>query len=141
MLDLLAMLDSSNTGLRSLFAARLKGLRNEKGWTATKTAARVGCTLSYYCKLERAVQDPTMSMLANLARAFGVDEIDLLCFPGTTERHDVCDDLRRAPESVRLAVRDFLRDELARHFAAGGAGPDTDANDGRRQQHPKRAAR
>lgn len=129
------MLNSEDTGLRSLFGARLKALRAEKGWNATKTAARVGCSLSYYCKLERGAKEPTFSMLANIARAFGVDEFDLFCFPGSTERHDICDDLRRAPEAVRLTIQSVLRDELARHFA-GADGPNE-----RIAKLPARAAR
>src|SRR5690242_20142694 len=117
-----SMLDGRRTRLRSLFSARLKALRLEKGWTATQTAARAGCTVGYYCKLERGDQEPAFEMLAKLARAFGLDEIDLLTFPGATERHDLCDLLRRASESVRLRVLEFLREELARDLRSNPIG-------------------
>ena len=110
-------------GLQPLFASRLCALRGERGWTARETAARAGISEGYYCKLERGEQAPAFDKLPGLSRAFGIDEIDLFCFPGLTERHDIVDALRSAPEAVRLRVRTFLRDELAKTLRGESAEP------------------
>lgn len=138
-LDSPPMADELKTGLRALFASRLAALRKAKGWTAAQTAARAGCTESYWCKLEGGKQDPSMPMLANLARAFGLDEIDLFCFPGASERHDIHELVRLAPGEVRLKALDFIREQLARHWkSAHATGRDGSSST---KPHGKRTAR
>jgi transcriptional regulator with XRE-family HTH domain len=105
--------------LVALFGARLFALRREKGWTMEKTAKRAKCTRGYYCEMENGHKAPVLKMLANLARAFGVEESDLLCFPGQTDRHDLNDLLRDAPQQVRQEVLAFARERLARYAATG----------------------
>ena len=125
------------TDFFALFGARLKALRTEKGWNMTRTAARVQCSVGYYCKLEQGNQGPAFEVLPNLARAFGVDESDLLCFPGLTDRHQINDLLRSAPQEVRESALAFIRQELARHVA----GSRTEAPPNVRPRQPKRVAR
>jgi transcriptional regulator with XRE-family HTH domain len=106
--------------LQTLFGQRLRALRAEREWTAAEVAARVGCTESYYCRLEGGRQGPAFPLLAQLSRAFGVDELDLFTFPGATERHDIMDLLRRSPPSVRLHIREVLREALAEEVRGAG---------------------
>ena len=129
------MEQGARKGLFRLFGARLRELRMDKEWTTAQTAARIGITEGYYCKLERGDQGPAFDMLSKLARGFGVDEFDLLVFPGATDRHDLADLLRRAPESVRTRTLAFVRDELARTLL-----PDGKKSEGG-QHHSKRASR
>jgi transcriptional regulator with XRE-family HTH domain len=118
-----------------LFGARLKALRTEKGWSQRRAAARARISPGYYSMLEGGNKGPAFEMLPNLARAFGVDEADLLCFPGTTDRHDLNDLLRDAPLHVRQEVLAFARERLARHVE-GSATPAQE----REQTTPRRRA-
>lgn len=128
--------DTDGPDFLDLFGARLAALRAEKGWTMRKTAARARCSAGYYCEMEQGNKGPAFEMLPNLARAFGVDESDLLCFPGVTDRHDLNDLLRDAPQDVRKDVLAFARERLARHVS--GHVP-AEASDPHRQT--KRASR
>jgi transcriptional regulator with XRE-family HTH domain len=115
----------------SLFGARCKELRLEREWDQKRAAARIGCSPGYYCKIENGDQGPTLEFLPKISRGFGVDELDLLCFPQTAERHLIADLLRVAPAEVRQRTLEFVRAEMARHL--GGDAPE-------QEHHPRQSS-
>jgi transcriptional regulator with XRE-family HTH domain len=123
MADMIASRAMAKPGgsLQTLFGHRLRALRAERDWTAAEVAARVGCTESYYCRLEGGRQGPAFPLLAALSRAFGVDELDLFTFPGATERHDIMELLRHSPAELRLQILETLREALVDQIRAAGA--------------------
>jgi transcriptional regulator with XRE-family HTH domain len=59
-------------------AKRLKTLRRRRGLTQEALAERAGLSRTYLARLETARQDPTLSTLVKLAKAFGVPVTALL---------------------------------------------------------------
>jgi transcriptional regulator with XRE-family HTH domain len=107
-----AEMDDVDTDLGAFFSARLLALRTERGWGKERAAQRVGCSFSYYCRLERGAQKPAFDLLPKLARGFGVDETDLFCFPQTADRHFIADALRVAPPAVRQRARELVEEMM-----------------------------
>jgi transcriptional regulator with XRE-family HTH domain len=104
--------------LRQRFGLRLRALRLERGWSADEACSRVDCSRGYYYKLERGERDFSLEMLARLARAFRLDEIDFFMFPETSPlRHGVYDLLRRSPEQVLLRLKLSLLEDLGQQVS------------------------
>lgn len=88
--------------LKSLFGARLRALREEKGWTAEEAAAIIGLVdKSYLCRIERGEKGISLEMLSRLAEVFGVEERTFFTFPGTTIAADI-DELLRPLSKAQL---------------------------------------
>lgn len=64
--------------LRARLATRLRTLRQTRGLTQAQLAAKAGISREYLARLETARQDPTLSTLEKLAKAFRVTAADLL---------------------------------------------------------------
>lgn len=104
---------------RERFAARLRALRHELGLTTAEVAARIGCTIRHYNKLERREVWVADSMLVRLRKALRLDEVDFFVFPDANPlRHGIYDLLRNAPEEVLLKTKLFVLEELRRQGAA-----------------------
>jgi len=59
-------------------SARVRRLREAKGWSARELARRIGVAQMTVAKLE-AGSDPAWSIVQRLAEAFGVSTEDLRC--------------------------------------------------------------
>jgi transcriptional regulator with XRE-family HTH domain len=53
-------------------ASRLRKFRAQRGMTQAQLAEAAGLSRQYVARLERAMQDPRLSVLEKLARALGV---------------------------------------------------------------------
>jgi transcriptional regulator with XRE-family HTH domain len=53
-------------------AMRIRQLRDKHGWSQEELARRAGVSRTFLARLETARQDPTLSTLEKLARAFRV---------------------------------------------------------------------
>ena len=60
------------------FGKRVRMLRKARGWTQEKLASRCGRHWTYVGGLERGQRNPTLEVMADLARALGVDMWQLL---------------------------------------------------------------
>ena len=60
------------------FAVRLKQLREERELTQEKLAKRSGVSHGYLARLEIGMHDPSLSMLAKLAKALKVSVAELV---------------------------------------------------------------
>jgi transcriptional regulator with XRE-family HTH domain len=60
---------------------RIAELRNGKGWTQERYAARLGISVRYLARLERGLQNFTVHRLVWLAKSLGVQAIDLFARP------------------------------------------------------------
>ena len=69
--------DSVSPFLRKV-GARVKGLREQRGWSQERLAEVAGITLNYVGNLERGEQGPSLHILVRLARALGIDVPTLL---------------------------------------------------------------
>ena len=100
--------------LRQRLGSRLQSLRQERGWSIEEACLRIGCSRSYYYKIEAGQADCSIEMLAKLAREFRLDVVDLFTFPGAALRHGIYDLLRTASEPVLLRTKLFVLEELDR---------------------------
>ena len=57
---------------------RVRALRNERGWTQEELAARAKKHPTYIGGIERGERNPTLTVLAGIARAFGISLAGLL---------------------------------------------------------------
>ena len=58
--------------LRSALGARIKSLRQDRGFSQEELASRASLHATYLSDLERGQQTPTLDLLNRLARALGV---------------------------------------------------------------------
>ena len=63
---------------REYLMKRLKELREERGWTQDRLAAKAAISRAYLARLEIGRHDPPLSTLARLAKALRVSVVDLL---------------------------------------------------------------
>jgi transcriptional regulator with XRE-family HTH domain len=61
-----------------LLAARIRTLRDERGWTLEITAEHTGLSRSALSKIERHEMSPTFNVLNKLAAGFGISMIQLM---------------------------------------------------------------
>jgi len=72
------------------FGARLKRIREKRGWTLRELAERSGVPYETIYRCERGThQEPRVSIAAHLARALGVS-LDVLA--GVYDQHDIDED-------------------------------------------------
>jgi transcriptional regulator with XRE-family HTH domain len=64
--------------IRRQLARNLKRLRTEKGWSQEELADQAGLHRTYVSGVERGVRNPTITIVAALAKALGVNASDLL---------------------------------------------------------------
>jgi transcriptional regulator with XRE-family HTH domain len=85
---------------------RIRRLRQERGWTQTDLAERVGCSKRAMVYYENAGKYPPAPILAAMAGAFGIG-IEALMAPEEPERRERRDDpdLLSDPEDRRLWKR------------------------------------
>jgi transcriptional regulator with XRE-family HTH domain len=69
--------DAQSLGPRRL-GARVKALRQQRGWTLQLASERIGLSRSALSKIEREEMSPTFSALQRLAQGFGLGLIELL---------------------------------------------------------------
>ncbi len=79
-------------------------LRLERGVTVPALAATIDYDRSALYQLERGTYTPGIPLIVALAKAFEVDELDFLVFPGTSARADVIDLTRDVPTAVLHAA-------------------------------------
>nr|WP_300147590.1 helix-turn-helix transcriptional regulator [Propionicimonas sp.] len=68
---------------RVAFGARLRALRTDRGWSQEEFAHRAELDRTYVSGVERGVRNPTLDVIAKLARTLEIDIADL--FPRTRE--------------------------------------------------------
>jgi len=59
-------------------AMRVKELRERRGWTQERLAAKAGISRGFLARLETARHDPKLSTLEKIAKALRVDVAKLL---------------------------------------------------------------
>ena len=64
--------------IKKKFGARLRKLREAQGWSQEELADRAGLHRTYISSVERAVRNPTITVLAKIAAALGVSLGELL---------------------------------------------------------------
>ncbi len=64
--------------LTQAVATNLRRMRHARGWTQEELADRVGLSVRYIGKLERAAASPTVTILGRLAEALEADPCALL---------------------------------------------------------------
>lgn len=64
--------------IRRHLARNLKRLRLERGWSQEELAEQAGLHRTYVSGVERAVRNPTITIVAALAKALRVDAGELL---------------------------------------------------------------
>lgn len=57
--------------LRAAFGERVRGLREERGWSQEALAERAGLHFTYVSQIERGTRNPTLTVVARLAAALG----------------------------------------------------------------------
>jgi transcriptional regulator with XRE-family HTH domain len=64
--------------IRRQLARNLKRLRTDKGWSQEELADQAGLHRTYVSGVERGVRNPTITIVATLAKALGVAPAELL---------------------------------------------------------------
>jgi transcriptional regulator with XRE-family HTH domain len=64
--------------VRRLLARNVKRFRLEKGWSQEELADQAGLHRTYVSGVERGVRNPTITIVAALAKALGVTPAELL---------------------------------------------------------------
>ncbi len=130
------------TADQTLLSARVKALRERRGWTVTETARRAGVSVSMLWKVENGQTELTYSKLAQLAAGLEVPIGELFAEPAPTLRKGgrrIVDRRGCGPViDVQSNLHRFLAADLAqKHYfpcivdvAATGDGSDGDAHGG-----------
>ena len=63
--------------IQKKFGARVRTLRLERGWSQEELAARAKRHWTYIGGVERGERNPTLLVIADLAKALGVKPVDL----------------------------------------------------------------
>lgn len=66
------MSDIENTTIKQAFAATLRTMRHERGYSQEELADRTGVSMRFVSFMETGKRQPTISTLDALARALGV---------------------------------------------------------------------
>lgn len=62
---------------RALFGARVRELRNGRGWSQEDFAHRAGLDRTYVSGIERGTRNPTLDVIHRVAKALDVPVVDL----------------------------------------------------------------
>ena len=87
-----------NLDLNKQVGRRIKNLRHERGLTLEQLAEVVDSQTGYLCDLETGRKSASLPMLADIARALGVEPFALLVDEERSPRHQLADLAGRAPE-------------------------------------------
>src|SRR5579875_2013503 len=127
---------------QTLLSARVKALRERRGWTVTETARRAGVSVSMLWKVENGQTELTYSKLAKLAEGLEVPIGELFAQPTPQVRKGGRRVVDRSGGGPAIDVQSnrhrFLAADLARkHYfpcivdvAATGDGRDSEAHGG-----------
>lgn len=97
--------------------ARIKQLRNEKGWTQAELAAKLGLKDSAIAKYENGrVENMKRDIIAKMADLFGCSPVYLMCMEDrhsnseslSHEEHNIVSAYRTAPEGIKDSVCKLL---------------------------------
>lgn len=67
--------------IRKRFGKRVKALRDAKGWSQEELADRAGLHRTYVSAVERAVRNPTLTVIERIAKALKVPVAELFDRP------------------------------------------------------------
>ncbi|MGA2661937.1 MAG: helix-turn-helix transcriptional regulator [Verrucomicrobiota bacterium] len=73
----------SPSGASRALGSRVRALRAERGWSLEELAHRAGVHVTYLSSVERGHRNPTLNILAALARALSVSLSELVDGIGT----------------------------------------------------------
>ncbi|MBI4690048.1 MAG: helix-turn-helix transcriptional regulator [Nitrospirae bacterium] len=95
---------------KELFGARIKSLRESKGWTQEHLAEKMDISTNYLSSIERGKENPTFDMLIKLALALKVDMWELFDFGHEANSKELREMLNRLikevnEEKIAIAVR------------------------------------
>ena len=84
---------------KKLFGARIKRLRESKGWTQEYLAERMDISSNYLSGMERGRENPAFDMLVKLSDAISADMWEIFDF-----RHE------ERPSELRKMLQDFAEE-------------------------------
>lgn len=95
---------------KELFGARIKSLRETKGWTQEKLAEKMDISSNYLSSIERGKENPTFDMLAKFADALKVEMWEMFDFGhevGAKELREALNKLSKEAdeEKLKMAVK------------------------------------
>lgn len=95
---------------KELFGARIKSIREAKGWTQEKLAEKMDISPNYLSSIERGKENPTFDMLAKFADALKVEMWEMFDFGhevGVKELKEAIGKLTKEAdeEKLRAAVK------------------------------------
>lgn len=95
---------------KELFGARIKSLRETKGWTQEKLAEKMDISSNYLSSIERGKENPTFDMLVKFTEALGLEMWEIFDFGhevGLKELREALNKLSKEAdeEKLRAAVR------------------------------------
>ncbi len=64
--------------IRKVIAANVRAFRQEHVWSQEELADRAGVHRTYISQVERAVTNPTATVITKIANALGVEPFELL---------------------------------------------------------------
>ncbi len=86
---------------------RIKGLRQEKHWSQSDVAARLGISVAAFSKIETDVTDVSLSRVADIADIFGITLAELL-LPDEMHTSKYSDDLKTAKETIEAQINKIV---------------------------------
>ena len=78
---------------------KIKSLRQQKGWSQSDIADRLGISIPAFSKIESDITDINMSRLKQIANVLDVEVLELLS-SSTTPTQEYIDELKRAKDTV-----------------------------------------
>lgn len=96
--------------LKELFGARIKSLRETKGWTQEYLAGKMDISPNYLSSIERGKENPTLDMLMKFSDALKVEMWELFDFGHEVGPKELREMLNRFAkeiddEKLKLAVK------------------------------------
>jgi len=89
---------SANKTMHSI-GKKIKALRQQKGWSQSDIADRLGISIPAFSKIESDITDINMSRLKQIANVLEVEVQELLS-NGTTPTQEYIDELKKAKDTV-----------------------------------------
>lgn len=108
--------------VQARLGARVRDLRQQRGWTQETLGERAGLSYKFIGEIERAIGNPTIDSIDQIARAFGLD-IGLLLHREAPEA--VYTPLSSDDFAVMREARDTLDSALKRLGGSGKRRPRT----------------
>lgn len=92
---------------KELFGARIKSLREAKGWTQEALAEKMDISSNYLSSMERGKENPTFDMLIKFAEALKVEMWEMFDFGhegNTGELKDTVNKLLKEADNEKLKL-------------------------------------